>query len=131
MAEFIIATTDGTYSYNSLTQTNTPSKVAQITFDHEDNNSYSDTQGFLIKKQVGVNRVRARVNLILARADYEYTFIPMNVYDDTVEVTFDRNIPSKNSVSGRFVMGKPKIKQELPDNEYEIEFDLTEVIRST
>jgi len=130
MAEFIIQSSDGTYTYNSLTAGNGGCKTATISFSNEANNKFSDTQGFLRKKQVGRNRVKVSVDLVVAQTDYENIFIPLDVYQDTVECTFDRNIPGKTSTQGTFILEKIAVKKELPGPTYNIELSLTEKISS-
>jgi hypothetical protein len=128
MAEFIISTTDNQYSYNALTQTNVKSKTAEIKFRPVNNNATSITQGFFPKVQKGTNRIDATVILIVSNTDYENIFIPMLVYPSNVNVTFDRNIPSKTTPTQVMTFDKMRIVRELPDTEYEIELTLREVI---
>ena len=121
--QFSIETTDGVYSYSNTDQ------PGQIRFTLQNNNQFSDTQGYLRKTQKGQTRIRANILLGVTRAQYEDTFIPMFKYNDNVEVTFERNIPGNDSSSGVFVFENLRITREFDNgNNYEIELILTEII---
>jgi hypothetical protein len=123
MAEFVIATTDNAFSYTST-------QAVNIKFESEVNNKVSDTQGFLRKSQKGARRIKATVKLTISRSNYEDIILPMEVYPDDVNVTFDRVIPNDSgSTQGRFVFEKQNIFNEREaGNEYEIILTLTEVL---
>jgi len=126
MAEFIIRTSDNVYSYNSLESEEC--KTVNVTFEIENNNVKSDTQGFLRKVQIGEKRIKAVVTLVDSKVRIENNLYPMLTYADDVVCTFDRNIPLRYSNSGIFVIEDIKILQELPDEVHEISIELTEVI---
>jgi hypothetical protein len=128
MAEFIIRTTDSTYSYNVSTQSGGGSDTAKIDFSNQQNAKFSDTQGYQRKKQVGRNRIQAKVDIDVTQANYEDIFIPMDQYPTDVVVTFDRVIPTTGSTQGTFVLEKIRKLRELPDSIYGIELTLTEVL---
>lgn len=126
MAEFIIATSDGTYSWNA--DDGDENNTVNIRFDPENNNAFADTQGFMRKKQEGYSRAKAKVKVALSRTEYEDIFAPMLVYPDYCEVTFDRNIPLRGTATGDFVFESMKVVQELAGPVYEVELVLTEII---
>ena len=80
MAEFIISTSDGTYTWDAAT--GDENNTVNSKFELENNNDLSDTQGYMRKKQEGYNRVKATVIVALSREEYEDTFAPMLVYPD-------------------------------------------------
>jgi hypothetical protein len=126
---FTIKTYDNNYSY--VAETADENATVNVVFSPQNNNVSADTQGYQRKVQVGRNRCQAKVIVALSQNEYENTFMPMLVHPAYLIVTFDRNIPLRTSTTGNFVMEKLKIKQELPDNVYEIEFILTEVLNAT
>jgi hypothetical protein len=122
MAEFIITTTDSEYTYNS------PDAVG-IKFNPKTNNKTSDTQGFLPKVQKGKLRYEPSVTLKVTRANYETIFLPMLEYSSDVNVTFDREIPGRNTATGRFIFYSMNIEKEFDGGlEYEISIRLKEVL---
>jgi len=125
MAEFTIETTDSVYSYDVSQSTG---KTANISFEIDDNASFSDTQGYLRKKQIGDKRVKAKVTLVDTKTRIENNIYPMIDYQSNVNCTFDRNIPLQNDATATFVLEKVRLIQELAGNEHEIELNLTEVI---
>lgn len=86
MSNFVIATTDGTYTYTS--RNNTPATVKQSI---RNNNKYTDTQGFLVKAQVGRKRAEISIQVEDTKANIETNILPMLTYPMNVNVTIDRN----------------------------------------
>jgi len=121
MANFIIASTDSTYSYTSTIP------VGYV-FTPQSNNSFGNTQGFLRKKQIGKSRVKATVVLMVSVSDYEQTLIPMLSYATNVNVTFDRVIPASGVTTKEFTFETLALKQIFPDDTYEIQIELIEVL---
>lgn len=91
MANFTISTMDSVYNYTSRNDT-----PASITQSIKNNNQYSNTQGFLIKTQVG--RARAEINIEIddTKANIETNILPMLTYPMNVTVTIDRNFLGKS-----------------------------------
>ena len=126
MADFTIRTVDSEYTWNSDSAVN---KTGSVIFDDESNNSNSETQGFLNKKQIGQSRTVARFSTILTQEDYEEIFIPGLTYDDDWVVTFDRHIPSTGTSTGTFSFEDiRKLRDDLADGYNEVEMLFREII---
>lgn len=127
MSELIITTSDSVYTYSLAASQGDP--VADISFEYDSNIKTSDTQGFLRKVQKGRYRIRATVTIMDTKARLEAAVLPMWQYPQTVNVTFDRNIPGKSTDTGEFVMESYKILQEFDGGTMqEIELQFTEVL---
>jgi hypothetical protein len=96
MAKFVMTTVDSAYTW-SVTGVE-----GLVNYNLENNNQASDTQGFLRKTQKGKNRIRADVRIQATESAYNNTIAPMVVYPQDVNVTFERNIPLRNTNIGRF-----------------------------
>lgn len=86
MSNFVMETLDGTYSYTS--RLNTPATIKQGI---KNNNQYTNTQGFLIKAQVGRKRAEIEAEVDDTKANIEANILPMLTYPMNVNVTIDRN----------------------------------------
>lgn len=127
MSELIITTSDGVYTYDLSASQGDP--TANISFEYDSNIKTADTQGFLRKVQKGKYRIRASVTILDTKARIEAAVLPMWQYPQTVNVTFDRNIPGKSTPTGEFVMEKYRILQEFDGGtSQEIELQFTEVL---
>ena len=127
MTQFTIATEDAVYSYDSTESVE--AKTVTIRYNLDDNASFSNTQGYLRKKQIGNKRVKARVILSDSKSRFESLIFPMIDYQDNVSCTFDRNIPFRATATMTMVLEKVNILQEFDNGTAEeIELILTEVI---
>lgn len=127
MSELIITTSDSVYTYD--VNASQADQTAQISFEYDSNIKTADTQGFLRKVQKGRYRIRAVVSVMDTKARIEAALLPMWQYPQTVNVTFDRNIPGKSTATGEFVMEDYRIKQEFDGGTMqEIEMQFTEVL---
>jgi hypothetical protein len=115
-------TSDGTFSYSSP-------KSMSVTFSTVTDNVFSKTQGNLQKVQIGERLVNARVTLVDTKANLENNIYPMEVYPDSVSVTFDRNIMTKSTSTATYIIKNIRLLQELEEEgDKEIEINLLEVI---
>jgi len=126
MTNYDIRTQDGAYVFTAIH----PGKTK---FALQTNNKFSNTQGYLRKKQGGKNRVQAVTLIDCTRGALENTIAPMIVYPDEVTVIFDRNIPLRGTNTGNFVFEKYKITQGFDTDggdsaQGELEITVTEVI---
>lgn len=131
MANFTISTTDSKYTYTS--RNNTPATVSQKLVN---NNSKSNTQGFLRKVQVGRYRAEMSVSVDDSKTNIETNLLPMLTYPVSVTVTIDRNILGRNSKSAEFVIEDYDIPDELGGSDDDnadmiVMLKLIEVIDST
>ncbi len=105
MALFSMTTVDNALSWNG-------SSPGQTSFIPETNNQNSDTQGFLRKSQKGKIRNRALVKIECTNSAFDNTIAPMLVYPADVNVAFERNIPLRNTNTGRFTFENAEPSQE-------------------
>lgn len=110
MALFSITTVDNALTWSAKTP-------GQTVFVPETNNQTSDTQGFLRKSQKGKIRFRATVKIQCTESAYINTISEMLVYPADVNVTFERNIPKRNTNTGRFTF------EEMPFSSDTLQFD--------
>jgi hypothetical protein len=110
MALFSMTTVD-----NALTWS--PNQAGQVVYVPETNNQSSDTQGFLRKSQKGKIRYRAIVRIECTESAYTNTISEMLVYPTDVNATFERNIPKRNTNTGRFTF------ERMPFSEDVLQFD--------
>lgn len=127
MSELILTTADSVYTYSLAASEGDP--TAQISFEYDSNIKTADTQGFLRKVQKGRYRIRATVTIMDTKSRIEANVLPMWQYPQSVNVTFDRNIPGKSTATGEFVMEAYKILQEFDAGAMqEVELQFTEVL---
>jgi hypothetical protein len=112
MANFSFTTVDSAYTWTAKT-------AGLVNFELINNNQASDTQGFLRKVQKGRNRINAIVRVEATESAYNNTIAPMVVYQQDVLVTFERNIPIRNTSTGRFTFENARFSE---DN---LQFDST------
>lgn len=110
MANFTMTTVDSQFTFTAKTP-------GQTNFTLQNNNQASDTQGFLRKNQKGKNRIGASVKIDVTESAYFNTTAPMVVYPQDVNVTFERNIPGKNTPTGRFTFESQRFSRS------ELQFD--------
>lgn len=111
MAQFTIKTIDNQYTYNN----DLPATVIQK---WKSNHSLSNTQGFLIKKQSGNQRVE--MDIVLngvsdSNDNINANLLPQLNYPTTVFVTIDRNILGKTTKTAEFIIADFNVEQELDD----------------
>ena len=111
MAQFTIKTIDNQYTYNN----DLPATVIQK---WKSNHSLSNTQGFLIKKQSGNQRVE--MDIVLngvsdSNDNINANLLPQLNYPTTVFVTIDRNILGKTTKTAEFIIADFNVEQELAD----------------
>jgi hypothetical protein len=126
MPDFSIESEDAVYSWDSDDAIN---KTASVIFQDESNNSFSDTQGFLRKKQIGQSRNTAIMSMVVSQSDYEDIFIPGLTHDSNWTIKFDRLIPSTGTSTGTFSYEDLRTsRDDLADGNTSIEIFLREVI---
>ena len=92
------------------------------------NNKTTSTQGFLIKKQIGSQRIEGSINIIDSRTNINASLIPFNLYPVPVDITIDRNWVGKSTATARFeIVGMNKFK-DLDGNDEEWKIMIVEVI---
>ena len=121
-----IATEDNIHSY-SLIQGNGENGYDQ-TFRNTNNIALADTQGFLIKKQAGRDRVRVQLEITDTKSNLRTNFLPMLNYPVPVNVTFDREIPFRDSTQGKFEIVDSELLAEYGDDSLRIQVTLIEVL---
>jgi len=125
MAEFIIKTSDNVYTYSNTL----PATVKQK---WKSNHILTNTQGYLIKKQSGNQRVEMDI-VINGESDtndnINNNLLPQLNYPQSVIVTIDRNILGKIVKSCEFIIADYDVSEELADgNEQVVKMKLIEVI---
>ena len=119
---FTLATTDGAYTFT----TTTPATVQQSPVN---NNKLSNTQGFLIKQQVGRVRVEMSCTLNATKTNVETNLLPQITYPQSVNVTIDRNILGKTTNTMTGVIASYDISDEFDEgNEYLVTLKIIEVL---
>jgi hypothetical protein len=121
-----LATEDGAYTY---TNDMVNDKYHDALFRIENNNKKTNTQGYLIKVQKGDRRIRATVDLADTAENLEANLFPMLTYQATLNCTFDRNILTRGTNTGKFELTDMELLQEFENGTIlEIKLTLTEVI---
>jgi len=122
----ILTTTDSAYTYTAITNNGgAVIKDWQI----KNNNKVSNTQGFLVKVEKGEKRVELVLSLADTKTNLETNVLPMLGYPTNINVTLDRNIPSKTVKTGLFAMVDYEMVNEFSEGlEQEIEIKIIEVL---
>jgi hypothetical protein len=102
---FQFNTVDNAYTWTAKTD-------GQTDYGLQNNNQASDTQGYLRKTQKGRNRILASVKIDVTESAYFNTIAPMVVYPQDVQCTFERNIPSRNTKTGRFTFENARFSED-------------------
>ena len=98
-------------------------------WNHENNNSRADTQGFMIKIQIGEVRVKAKVTIKDTKTNIETYILPLLTYPTSIKVTFDRNIIGKTTTQATFAITDYQIVEEFDNGEErQVQMILTEVL---
>ncbi len=125
-----LTTEDALFSYtNSFGGSGDNEKSHSPTFTIDHNVQNSTTQGNFIKTQKGNHRMIAVVHIGDSTASIEANLFPMLNHASTIDVTFDRNIPTRGTPSAKFEMVDYQILQEFNGGAaQEVEIRLIEVI---
>ncbi|HUV84351.1 MAG TPA: hypothetical protein VMV86_01515 [Methanosarcinales archaeon] len=122
----LLETIDSVYSF---TPDNNVSFGIVDKFVTENNNKKSDTQGFMRKIQVGDTRIKCQATFTGTKSQIENNIYPMLTYPFSVNITFDRNIPTKTVATMNAVIEDYELSQEFKDgDEQEISIVFTEVL---
>ena len=92
----IIATTDGTYSY-TRSQGSDGLGYAVKNLKLMNNKRSTSTLGFQPKVQTGQNRYECIVDIMDLEVNLRTSLLPMLEYPVNVDVTFDSNVPLRNT----------------------------------
>ena len=121
---FSMVTADAVYSY---TNSFGPDKNQAVSFQIRNNMKRADTQNYLPKVQKGNHRIVAKVILADSEDNFEANVYPLQTHPSDLTVTFDRNIPTRSTTVGTFVLVDLVIIKEFDDGvNKEIEITLIE-----
>jgi len=124
MPEFKMETIDAAFSYTP--SNNLPATVTQTI---QDNNKITNTQGFLIKKQIGEKRAALSLIINDTKTNLETNLLPQLTHPTSVKVTIDRNILGSSATVGEFVITDYAISDEFDEGNLQlVTIKVTEVI---
>lgn len=95
------------------------------------NKKRSNTTGYQRKVQVGRNRIETEVDIIDNESNIRTSLDPMLEYPVEINVTFDENVPMRNTSTLRMVLDDYSIDsdiQSVTDGSLRIRIKLVEVI---
>jgi hypothetical protein len=122
MSQFKLTSLDGAYTFD----TNIPATVTQRM---ETNLQTSDTQGFMIKRQAGSQRVRLDCVVTATKASIEANLLPQLNYPMDSYVTIDRNILGKSVKTVRAVVTGYEVTDEFDNGvDQAVRLTIVEVI---
>lgn len=122
MSQFRIRTVDSAYDYSD----SLPATVKQS---FKTNLQTSDTQGFMIKRQAGRQRVELTLNITGTKSAIEAQLLPQLNYPSDSFVTIDRNILGKSTATMRAVISEYDVREEFADgNEMSVDLTCIEVL---
>lgn len=124
----IIETTDSTYSYTIV---NDNTKYAVPVHKLINNKKSSNTLGFQIKTQVGKNRIETVIDLLDSDSNIRNSLLPMLEYPVNVNVTFDENLPLRNTATITMNIVDYDIDskiQDMDDGDLRMKLKLVEVV---
>lgn len=124
---FICTTTDSEYSYTAPTDSSGGNVIKE--WQVKNNNKVSSTQGFVVKVEKGESRVEMIVSVCDSKTNLDTNLFPQLTYPTNVDVTLNRNIPTKTTNIATFAIVDYQIVNEFNNGEeQEVEIKFIEVL---